>query len=50
MPLEKTVAATLREEGMEEACNGLILAVSGGPDSMAMLTYYAVHAAGLLHR
>lgn len=43
MPLEKTVTATLRTEGMEDGCKGLILAVSGGPDSMAMLTYYAVH-------
>ncbi len=41
MLLDPTVRKTLTEEGMEEACRGLVLAVSGGADSMAMLGWYA---------
>lgn len=41
MPLEITARKTVLEEELEIHCSGLILAVSGGADSMAMLAWYA---------
>jgi len=41
MHLDETVRRTVERYGMEEDCRGLILAVSGGSDSMAMLRWYA---------
>lgn len=41
MPLDRIAEKTVKAQGMERHCNGLILAVSGGPDSMAMLEWYA---------
>ena len=41
MPLDRKAEATLREEALHTDCTGLILAVSGGADSMAMLRFYA---------
>ncbi len=40
MPLDPCFAS-LRISELETDCTGLILAVSGGPDSMAMLSWYA---------
>lgn len=41
MPLDSTAMKTVTSDGLESGCSGLILAVSGGPDSMAMLAWYA---------
>lgn len=41
MPLDIVARNTVRDEALEEHCTGLILAVSGGADSMAMLRWYA---------
>lgn len=41
MPLEPTARKTIAAEGLEVDCAGMVLAVSGGPDSMAMLGWYA---------
>ena len=40
MPLDG-VKQTVKAHGLHENCTGLILAVSGGPDSMAMLHWYS---------
>ena len=41
MPLDRIARDTVAEEELEACCTGLILAVSGGADSMAMLRWYA---------
>ena len=41
MPLDVTARKTVAEEELEACCTGLVLAVSGGADSMAMLQWYA---------
>ena len=45
MPL-KAVRRTVTETDLHEDCKGLILAVSGGPDSMAMLGWYLENPPG----
>ena len=44
MPLDRIARSTVTEEALEQNCTGLILAVSGGADSMAMLRWYASRA------
>ena len=40
MPLDVTARKFAAEQALEEGCTGLVLAVSGGADSMAMLHWY----------
>lgn len=46
MPLNSRAEKTVARYGMEEDCKGLVLAVSGGPDSMALLHWYATRNPG----
>lgn len=41
--LEKKIFAFAEKNGLFEGCCGLVLAVSGGPDSMAMLHFFEKH-------
>ncbi len=40
----RNIGPLIASEGLHEGCTGLVLAVSGGPDSMAMLTWYAAQS------
>ena len=41
MRLNEIAAKTAEEESLEQNCTGMVLAVSGGADSLAMLAWYA---------